>query len=208
MQGKLADMYTTLHASRAYVYAVGAGVRPRRRRRARTPPARSSTRPRRRRGWRGEAIQCLGGNGYINEYPAGRLLARRQALRDRRRHHEIRRMLIGRELFDETKCYARQHAKVHGRRSDRHRRRRAHADRAPSRATSRSRRRRASSAPSRSRPRSSGPASSPTTSTKSSWATCCRRGPGPGARAPGGAQGRPAASRPAARPSTRCAARR
>ena len=86
MQGKLADMYTTLNACRAYVYAVGAGLRPRPRPRARTPPAPSSTPPRRRRGWRCEAIQALGGNGYINDYPDRPAAARRQALRDRRRH--------------------------------------------------------------------------------------------------------------------------
>ena len=54
--------------------------------RARTPPARSCTPPRRRPGWRCEAIQALGGNGYINDYPDRPPAARRQALRDRRRH--------------------------------------------------------------------------------------------------------------------------
>ena len=52
----------------------------------------------------GEAIQCLGGNGYINDYPTGRLWRDAKAVRDRRRHFsEIRRMLIGRELFNETR---------------------------------------------------------------------------------------------------------
>ncbi len=50
----------------------------------------------------GESVQILGGNGYINDYPTGRLQARCQAVRDWRGHVEIRRMLIGRELFAET----------------------------------------------------------------------------------------------------------
>ena len=69
----------------------------------RTPPARSSTPPRRRPGWRCEAIQCLGGNGYINDYPTGRLLRDAKLYEIGAGTSEIRRMLIGRELFDETK---------------------------------------------------------------------------------------------------------
>jgi isovaleryl-CoA dehydrogenase len=97
MQGKLADMYADLNACRAYLYAVAAacdrGERP-----ARTAPrcilytAEKATQVAL------EAIQ-LGGNGYINDYRNRAPAARRQALRDRRRHLEIRRMLIGRELF-------------------------------------------------------------------------------------------------------------
>ena len=89
--------------ARAYVYAVGAALRPRRRTDARrTRPARSSTRPRRRPGWRGEAIQALGGNGYINEFPTGRLWRDAKLYEIGAGTSEIRRMLIGRELFDET----------------------------------------------------------------------------------------------------------
>ena len=69
---------------------------------ARTPPARSSTPPRRRPGWRGEAIQALGGNGYINEYPTGRLWRDAKLYEIGAGTSEIRRMLIGRELFAEN----------------------------------------------------------------------------------------------------------
>ena len=102
MQGKLADMYTDADsACRAYVYAVGRACDrgDQRARCARTPPARSSTPPRRRPGWRGEAIQALGGNGYINDYPAGRLLRDAKLYEIGAGTSEIRRMLIGRELF-------------------------------------------------------------------------------------------------------------
>ena len=88
MQGKLADMYTDAATpARAYVYAVaqacdrGASTQ-----RARTRPARSCTPPRRRPGWRGEAIQASAATATSTSIPTGRLLARRQALRDRRRH--------------------------------------------------------------------------------------------------------------------------
>jgi isovaleryl-CoA dehydrogenase len=102
MQAKLADMYTTLNASRAYLYAVAQACD------------------------RGEAtrkdaagiilfasehatqmalqtIQTLGGNGYINEFPAGRLLRDAKLYEIGAGTSEIRRMLIGRELFNETK---------------------------------------------------------------------------------------------------------
>ena len=92
MQGKLADMYTTMMACRAYVYEVGrqcdrshAGkvdVRSLRKDAAGAIlyAAEKAT-------WMaGEAIQCLGGNGYINDYPDRPALARRQALRDRGGH--------------------------------------------------------------------------------------------------------------------------
>ena len=106
MQGKLADMYTTMNACRAYVYAVGqaldrGGLSGRRR--ARTPPARSSTRREKATWMAGEAIQALGGNGYINDYATGRLWRDAKLYEIGAGTSEIRRMLIGRELFNETK---------------------------------------------------------------------------------------------------------
>jgi isovaleryl-CoA dehydrogenase len=99
MQAKLADMYTDLAASRAYVYAV-----------ARACDAGRTTR----RDAAGcilyaaeratqvalEAIQALGGNGYINDYPAGRILRDAKLYEIGAGTQEIRRMLIGRELFE------------------------------------------------------------------------------------------------------------
>ena len=101
MQGKLADMYTTLNACRAYAYAVGracdlgettrkdaAGVI--------LYAAEKAT-------WMAlEAIQALGGNGYINDYPTGRLLRDAKLYEIGAGTSEIRRMLIGRELFSES----------------------------------------------------------------------------------------------------------
>jgi isovaleryl-CoA dehydrogenase len=101
MQGKLADMYTTLMACRAYVYAVAAAC-------DRGETARKDA--------AGcilyaaekgtqvalEAIQALGGNGYINDYPTGRLLRDAKLYEIGAGTSEIRRMLIGRELFEET----------------------------------------------------------------------------------------------------------
>ncbi|MBK6973659.1 MAG: isovaleryl-CoA dehydrogenase [Sterolibacteriaceae bacterium] len=105
MQGKLADMYTTLSACRAYVYSVGRNcdrkdVDPRHLRKdaagAILYAAEKAT-------WMaGEAIQCLGGNGYINEYPTGRLWRDAKLYEIGAGTSEIRRMLIGRELFAET----------------------------------------------------------------------------------------------------------
>ena len=101
MQGKLADMYTTLNACRAYVYAVGsacdrgeitrkdaAGVI--------LYASEKATR------MALEAIQCLGGNGYINDYPTGRLLRDAKLYEIGAGTSEIRRTLIGRDLFAET----------------------------------------------------------------------------------------------------------
>jgi isovaleryl-CoA dehydrogenase len=102
IQGKLADMYTTLSACRSYLYAVAASAD------------------------RGEitrkdaagvilyaseratqmalaAIQCLGGNGYINEFPTGRLLRDAKLYEIGAGTSEIRRMLIGRELYNESR---------------------------------------------------------------------------------------------------------
>ena len=101
MQGKIADMYTVLNASRAYLYTM----------------ARSCDRGREsRKDAAGvilftsehatqmalEAIQALGGNGYTNDYPAGRLLRDAKLYEIGAGTSEIRRMLIGRELFQET----------------------------------------------------------------------------------------------------------
>jgi isovaleryl-CoA dehydrogenase len=102
IQGKLADMYTTMNAAKSYVYMVAkacdrgdltrkdaAGVI--------LYAAEKAT-------WMAlEAIQCLGGNGYINEYPTGRLLRDAKLYEIGAGTSEIRRMLIGRELFEETK---------------------------------------------------------------------------------------------------------
>ena len=101
MQGKIADMYTNLNACRAYVYAV-----------ARASDAGHTTRfdaagcilyASERATWMAsQAIQALGGNGYTNEYPAGRLLRDAKLYEIGAGTSEVRRMLIGRELFNET----------------------------------------------------------------------------------------------------------
>jgi isovaleryl-CoA dehydrogenase len=102
MQGKLADMYTTFSACRAYVYAVAQACD-----RGETTRKDSA----------GcilyaaekatlmalDAIQCLGGNGYINDYPTGRLLRDAKLYEIGAGTSEIRRYLIGRELFEDTK---------------------------------------------------------------------------------------------------------
>jgi isovaleryl-CoA dehydrogenase len=101
MQGKLADMYVTLSATRAYVYAVAAASD-----RGETTrkdaagcilyAAERATK------MALDAIQVLGGNGYTNDYPAGRLLRDAKLYEIGAGTSEIRRMLIGREIFDET----------------------------------------------------------------------------------------------------------
>ncbi|NBQ84038.1 MAG: isovaleryl-CoA dehydrogenase, partial [Alphaproteobacteria bacterium] len=101
MQGKLADMYTTMNACRSYVYAVAAACD-----RGETTrkdsagcilyAAEKATQIAL------EAIQCLGGNGYINDYATGRLLRDAKLYEIGAGTSEIRRMLIGRELFNET----------------------------------------------------------------------------------------------------------
>ncbi len=101
MQGKIADMYVTLNSSRAYVYAVGracdAGKVTRRDAAgAILLAAENATQIAL------QAIQALGGNGYINEYPAGRLLRDAKLYEIGAGTSEIRRMLIGRELYDLT----------------------------------------------------------------------------------------------------------
>ena len=105
MQGKLADMYTTMQASRAYVYAVAQALdRGHGGTAARKDAAGAILYAAEKATWMaGEAIQCLGGNGYINEYPTGRLWRDAKLYEIGAGTSEIRRMLIGRELFNETK---------------------------------------------------------------------------------------------------------
>ena len=102
IQGKLADMYTTMNACKAYVYAV-----------ARACDAGQTTRKdaagailyaAEKATWMAlEAIQCLGGNGYTNDYPTGRLLRDAKLYEIGAGTSEIRRWLIGRELFQESR---------------------------------------------------------------------------------------------------------
>ncbi len=102
MQGKLADMYTTMSAARAYVYTVARACD--RGETARKDAAGAIL-------YAAEkatlialdAIQCLGGNGYINDFPTGRLLRDAKLYEIGAGTSEIRRMLIGRELFEESR---------------------------------------------------------------------------------------------------------
>ncbi len=101
IQGKLADMYTTMNAARAYVYAVAKACD--RGQTTRKDAAGAILYAAERATWMAlEAIQCLGGNGYINDYPTGRLLRDAKLYEIGAGTSEIRRMLIGRELFQET----------------------------------------------------------------------------------------------------------
>jgi isovaleryl-CoA dehydrogenase len=101
MQGKLADMYTTLNACKAYVYAVAKACD--RGEATRKDAAGAILYSAERATWMAlEAIQCLGGNGYINEFSTGRLLRDAKLYEIGAGTSEIRRMLIGRELFKET----------------------------------------------------------------------------------------------------------
>lgn len=102
MQGKLADMYVSLNASRAYLYAVAKGCDRGEESRKDAAAvilytAEQATQ------MALQAIQTLGGNGYINEFPTGRLLRDAKLYEIGAGTSEIRRMLIGRELFAETK---------------------------------------------------------------------------------------------------------
>ena len=103
MQGKIADMYTRLQASRAFSYRTAQALDAGRGRAARKDAAAcllfSSENAV---SVALEAIQCLGGNGYINEFPAGRLLRDAKLYDIGAGTNEIRRMLIGRELFEES----------------------------------------------------------------------------------------------------------
>ncbi len=102
MQGKIDDMYTTLSSQRAYVYAVAQAC-------DRGETARKDAAGCILMSAEGatqmalQAIQCLGGNGYINEFPTGRFLRDAKLYEIGAGTSEIRRMLIGRELFEETK---------------------------------------------------------------------------------------------------------
>ena len=101
MQGKLADMYTTMNACRAYVYSVGKACD--RGEATRKDAAGAILYASEKATWMAlEAIQCLGGNGYINEFSTGRLLRDAKLYEIGAGTSEIRRMLIGRELFEET----------------------------------------------------------------------------------------------------------
>jgi isovaleryl-CoA dehydrogenase len=106
MQGKLADMYTTFMACRAYVYEVGRAcdrATPQTLRALRKDAAGVILYAAEKATWMaGEAIQCLGGNGYINDYPTGRLWRDAKLYEIGAGTSEIRRMLIGRELFSDT----------------------------------------------------------------------------------------------------------
>jgi isovaleryl-CoA dehydrogenase len=101
MQGKLADMYTTFSACRAYVYAVAQALD--RGETTRKDAAGAILYAAEKATWMaGEAIQCLGGMGYINETPTGRLWRDAKLYEIGAGTSEIRRWLIGRELFSET----------------------------------------------------------------------------------------------------------
>jgi len=101
MQGKLADMYTALSASRAYVYAVARACD--RNQATRKDAAGAILFAAEKATWMAlEAIQALGANGYINDFPTGRLLRDAKLYEIGAGTSEIRRMLIGRELFNET----------------------------------------------------------------------------------------------------------
>jgi len=102
MQGKIADMYTTMNACRSYVYAVAQAAD--REQTTRFDAAGCILYAAEKATWMaGEAIQALGGNGYINEYPAGRLLRDAKLYEIGAGTSEIRRMLIGRELFEASR---------------------------------------------------------------------------------------------------------
>ncbi len=102
MQAKLADMYVTLNAAKAYVYAVAKACD--RGETSREDAAGAILYAAERATWMAlEAIQCHGGNGYINDYPTGRLLRDAKLYEIGAGTSEIRRMLIGREIFEKTK---------------------------------------------------------------------------------------------------------
>ncbi|WP_303813574.1 isovaleryl-CoA dehydrogenase [Sandarakinorhabdus limnophila] len=102
MQGKLADMYVALSTAQAYTYAVAQACD--RGETTRKDSAGCILYSAEKATWMAlEAIQCLGGNGYINEYPTGRLLRDAKLYQIGAGTSEIRRYLIGRALFEETK---------------------------------------------------------------------------------------------------------
>ena len=101
MQGKIADMYTRMNATRAYVYTVAQACD--RGQTTRKDAAGAILYAAETATWMAlEAIQCLGGNGYINEYSTGRLLRDAKLYEIGAGTSEIRRWLIGRELFEQT----------------------------------------------------------------------------------------------------------
>jgi len=101
MQGKIADMYVTMNAAKSYVYAVARACDEGRT--TREDAAGAILYAAERATWCAlEAIQCLGGNGYINDYPAGRLLRDAKLYEIGAGTSEIRRMLIGREIFEKS----------------------------------------------------------------------------------------------------------
>ncbi len=102
IQAKLADMYVGMNAARAYVYAVAKACDEGRTTREDAAGAILFASERATQ-MALEAIQCLGGNGYINEFPAGRLLRDAKLYEIGAGTSEIRRMLIGRELFEKTR---------------------------------------------------------------------------------------------------------
>jgi isovaleryl-CoA dehydrogenase len=102
MQGKLADMYVTMNAAKSYVYMVAKACDENRT--TREDAAGAILYAAERATWMAlEAIQCLGGNGYINDFPTGRLLRDAKLYEIGAGTSEIRRMLIGREIFEKTK---------------------------------------------------------------------------------------------------------
>jgi isovaleryl-CoA dehydrogenase len=101
MQGKIADMYTAMNACRSYVYAVAQACD--RGETTRFDAAGCILVAAEKATWMaGETVRALGGNGYINEYPAGRLWRDAKLYEIGAGTSEIRRMLIGRELYDAT----------------------------------------------------------------------------------------------------------
>jgi isovaleryl-CoA dehydrogenase len=101
MQAKLADMYVNMNAAKAYVYSVAQACD--RGDTTREDAAGAILFAAEKATWMAlEAIQCLGGNGYINDYPTGRLLRDAKLYEIGAGTSEIRRMLIGRELFEKT----------------------------------------------------------------------------------------------------------
>ena len=101
MQGKVADMYTVMSAAKSYVYTVAKACD--RGQTTRKDAAGAILYSAEKATWMAlEAIQALGGNGYINDYPTGRLLRDAKLYEIGAGTSEIRRMLIGRELFNET----------------------------------------------------------------------------------------------------------
>ena len=101
MQAKLADMYVTMNAAKSYVYAVARACDDGRT--TREDAAGAILYAAERATWMAlEAIQCLGGNGYINDFPTGRLLRDAKLYEIGAGTSEIRRMLIGREIFEKT----------------------------------------------------------------------------------------------------------